>query len=353
VAVTEIQHASGFATAASTTFAATFSTAVTAGNLIVYMIGGDKDIGTLTLSGYTLTVNLRSTSVSLVIGWKTAAGGETTITGTISGANAGGSQVEVVELAESGGGAWEVKGSATNNSNESTVTSTSSGTTGTITGAGRAIAAFASDSNATEGTVSYSNSFTAFASTASSGSGSAGYWAAAKDVTSGTVETTITRTGGSADQMSGGIVVFGRSTSGNKTITLGSGIASDEAFGTAVVTQNVSGTGVASTEAFGTAVVSQFILATGPGTAEAFGTPVLVYFIAGTGLATAEAFGSHTVAIDPTLHLLPSAIDSAEAFGTAVVEQSHVRAYVGGVAVTAYYVGGVQVSRQYVGGVAA
>lgn len=353
MAVTEVQHASGFATGGSTTFSATFSTAVTAGNLIVYMIGGDKDIGTLTLTGYTLTANLRSTSVSLVIGWKTASGGETTISGTITGANSGGSAVEVVELAESGGGAWEVKGSATNNSNESTVTSTSSGTTGTITGAGRAIAAFASDSVATEGTVSYSNSFTAFASTASSGGGNAGYWAAYKDVTSGTVETTITRTGGSADQMSGAVVVFGRSTSGNQTITLGAGIGTAEAFGTAVVSQNISGTGLASAEAFGTAAVSQYLLPTGPSSEEAFGTPALVYFIVGTAIGTAEAFGSHTVAVDLTLHLFPSAIDTAEAFGTPVVEQSHVRAYVGAVAVAAYYVGGVQVSRQYVGALAA
>src|SRR5689334_21920853 len=144
MAVTQVQTASGFATGGSQTFAASFSTPATAGNLIIYCVGGDKNIGTLTLSGYTKTVDTRSTdnSVSLVIAWKEAAGGETTISGTISGANTAGSEVRVFEWQDSSSSApWEVKGSATNTSTGSTVTTISSGTTGTLTGAGRAIAA--------------------------------------------------------------------------------------------------------------------------------------------------------------------------------------------------------------------
>lgn len=331
MAVTQVQAASGFAAAASTTFAATFSTPVTAGNLIIYCIGGDKNIGTLTLSGYTKTVDTRSTdnSVSLVIAWTTAAGGETTISGSISGANAGGSEIRVFEWAESGAGAWEVKGSAVNTSTGSTVATLSSGTTGTVTSAGRAIAGFAADSVATEGTVSYSNSFTAAASTPTSGAGNAGFWAAEHDIASGTAETTITRTGGTADQMNGGIVVFGR-----------------------VVVTTIAPSGIGSTEAFGTAVISQQILATGHGTDEAFGTPTVSQFIVGTAIAGAEAFGT-TVVANAGYSFFPSSIVSAEAFGTADVELATLSAFVGGLPVTAIYLGGLQISAVYVGSLAA
>lgn len=327
MAVTQVQTASGFAAAASTTFAATFSTPVTAGNLIIYVVGGDKNIGTLTLSGYTKTVDTRSTdnSVSLVIAWTTAAGGETTISGTISGANTGGSEIRVYEWSESGAGAWEVKGSAVNTSTGTTVTTLSSGTTGSVISAGQAIAAFAADSVATEGTVSYSNSFTASASTPTSGAGNAGLWAAQKAIASGTAETTITRTGGTADQHNGGIIVFGR----------------------AVVTTIAPG-GVASTEAFGTAVVSQAILATGPGSSEAFGTAVVSQQIQGTAIAGAEAFGT-TVVASAGYSLFPVSIGSAEAFSEPVVEVSTLAAFVGSLVVEAIYVGQLQVSTLYVG----
>jgi hypothetical protein len=323
MAVTQVQAASGFATAASTTFAATFSTAVTAGNLIIYCIGGDKNIGTLTLTGYTKTVDTRSTdnSTSLVIAWKTAVGGETTISGTISGANAGGSEVRVFEWAESGAGAWEVKGSAVNTSTGATVTTISSGTTGTVTSAGRAIAGFSADSVGTEGTVSYSNSFTASASTPTSGGGNAGFWAAQKDIASGTAETTIDRTvAASADQMNGGIVVFGR-----------------------VVTTTIAPTGIASAEAFGTAVVSQAILATGATTEEAFGTPTVSLNITCTGIASAQAFGTTTVAVGG-FSVLPTGIASAEAFGEPVLTTGVHHTWLGEIEVAAVKLGENDVS---------
>lgn len=112
--------------------------------------------------------------------------------------------------------------------------------------------------------------------------------------------------------------------------------------------QDVDPTGVATAEAFGTAVVSQFILATGPGTGEAFGTPVVSQNIVGTGIASGYASGSATVAFGGWT-LFPVGITSAEAFGTALIEQAHVRAYVGSLQVQSYYVGNLQVNRQYVG----
>lgn len=210
-----VQHATGFAAAASTTFTVTLS-AVTAGNLIVWCAGGDKDIGTLTLTGFTLPVNLRSTdaSVSLVGAYKTAAGGETAISGTITGANASGSNLWACELSEAGAGAWEQKATAgTNNSTGTTVSNVASGTTGTIGGGGGlAFAVFSVDSvTATVGTASYSNSFTSQQDAVNGGS-EAGLWVATKTVSAGGTETcTLTRgVGNTADQMSGGIFVVGR-----------------------------------------------------------------------------------------------------------------------------------------------
>lgn len=306
MSVTDVQAASGFATAASQTFAATFSTAATAGNLIIYCIGGDKNIGTLTLSGFTKTIDTRSTdnSVSLVVAWKTAVGGETTISGTISGANAGGSEVRIFEWAEPGSGPWEVKGSAVNTSTGTTTNTLSSNTTGTITSAGRAIAAFSADSVGTEGTVSYDNSFTATASTPSSGAGNAGFWAAVKDIIAGTTAgTTITRTSGTADQMNGGVVVFGRAPAQDTAPT---GIASAEAVGTPNVVQILNPTSIASEEAFGSTTVDvgdphQTLTVTGIASAEAFGTTTLGGpIIFPVSLASAEAFGLTRFVQQPT-----------------------------------------------------
>lgn len=98
---------------------------------------------------------------------------------------------------------------------------------------------------------------------------------------------------------------------GSHTVTLTqdvspSGIASEEAFGTAVLTTgavNLSPTGIASEEAFGTADVSQatFLTPTGIPSTEAFGTAVITtgaVTLSPTGIASAEAFGSHTVTLD-------------------------------------------------------
>lgn len=102
------------------------------------------------------------------------------------------------------------------------------------------------------------------------------------------------------------------------------GIASAEAFGTAVVTAtaDIAPTGIASAEAFGTAVVSPGavdIAPTGIASAEAFGIAVVSASntIAPTGIASAEAFG--TAVISATATIAPSGIASAEAFGTAVI----------------------------------
>lgn len=352
MAITNVQSASGFAAGGVQTMAATLSTAATSGNLLIWAIGVDKNAGTVTQpSGFTLPIDIKSTdsSVSLAIAYKVAAGGETAISGSISGANTAGSQIRVYEWADSNSGTWSVLGSATNISTGSNVTTISSGTTSAIAQAGRAFACFASDSVITQGTVTYSNSYAAVASTADGAGGNAGFWAADKDVTSSTAaETTITRTGGSADQMNGAIIVFAKVSGSTQNLTC-TGLSSTEAFGTAVVTQAIAPSGLASTETFGTTLLNQFVLPTGPATAEAFGTPALVYFIAGTGIATAEAFGTHAVAISG-FSFFPDSIISAEAFGLAVLTTGVHHTWIGGLEVEAIYLGGLH-ARVYQGGV--
>lgn len=78
-----------------------------------------------------------------------------------------------------------------------------------------------------------------------------------------------------------------------------------------VLDQNIIVGGIASGEAFGTAVVAtgQFVLPGGIASAEAFGTPSLSYnqFIdlTGFGIASGEAFGSTTLSSGATVAFPP------------------------------------------------
>jgi hypothetical protein len=213
------QVVTGFAGAGVTTVSADFTDGPTggigvalAGSAIVFVVAGDKNSGTFTppSAAPTVPVDLRTADVSLMMAWGTAAGGESVVSGTI-GANVAGSQVWLIELTDTvNTGAWSVAASATNNSDGSTVTVWSTGTTGAATRAGMAIAAVGSDSVNTAGTPTWSNSFTAERITASGG-GQAGLWGSSKAISAGaTAETTLTRTGGTADQHSGAILVMGR-----------------------------------------------------------------------------------------------------------------------------------------------
>ncbi|MEU7817056.1 hypothetical protein [Pseudonocardia sp. NPDC049154] len=204
------QSADGFSPGGTGAISATLPAAATAGNLIVFAIGGDKNIGTLALPGFTPTVDLRSTSTSLVIAWKVATGGETTISGTV-GANGAGLNTWVGEYAQTGSGAWQVQASATHNTDETNVAAWSSGTAGAAAQDGLAIAAFSVDSVTSDSVDTFSNSYTT-RRTQGGGGSEAGLWVGEKQVPQGaTTETTLTRSAPvTADQMSGAVVVFGR-----------------------------------------------------------------------------------------------------------------------------------------------
>ncbi|MES2209436.1 MAG: hypothetical protein V4515_04535 [Chloroflexota bacterium] len=211
------------------TLAATFDTAATAGNALLYCAALDKNAGVYTLAGFTQAVFLTSANVSLLIAWAPAAGGETVISGTWTGTNSGGSNGYLAEVQDpDSAGAWEEKATAgTSADGGGNVTTKTSGTSGTIaalaTGGAMAFAAFGVDSVMTSPAPSYTNSYTGVRSM-SSGVAEAGLWvaqlaiAAAGGTTSTTIDRDPTVTGTvTADQMAGGLIVLGRATAGAGT----------------------------------------------------------------------------------------------------------------------------------------
>lgn len=117
------------------------------------------------------------------------------------------------------------------------------------------------------------------------------------------------------------------------SVTL-TGIASAEAFGTAVVTRSsvaaVTLSGIVSSEAFGSTVVTrqaqEAVSLTGISSAEAFGTAIFarqaVANVSLTGIASAEAFGTTTFVRQAVAAVSLTGIASAEAFGTLVAAGS-------------------------------
>lgn len=239
------QSAVEFSGAASLDLDATLPGAATAGNILWFWTAGDKNISPVTLpSGFTQVVGTFTGNVSLVAAYKVAAGGETTITATVTtGDNLSGSDVWVGEYSQTGSDPWAILGSSTDPDDGSTPTAKTTGTTGILAGSGLALAGWSIDSTNTEGTATYSNSYVERANPSSGAAGCAGLWLAELPISSagGTTESTLTRGGGgiTADQMSGAVVVFGRA---DATSSPNAGHASGTgAAGTVTVTTSGSG----------------------------------------------------------------------------------------------------------------
>ncbi len=220
MAATLRQHATGFAAAANTTLAATFDDPCLDDSLIVWIIGGDKNVGTITAPADTpnLPINLRSADVSLALAWGQADGGEETISGTVS-TNSAGSQVWILEITDPDGlNAWARRLTITvlTADGGSNVTQLLIGPTGdSTTEPGIGIAAVAFDSVNTAGSPaagSWDNGYQSRRLT-NSGGGQAGLWGAIKEgVGAGVFDWTWFQrgSGATADQAHGFLVVFGR-----------------------------------------------------------------------------------------------------------------------------------------------
>lgn len=215
MAVAFVKKNSGQSGGSSTTLTATLASAPASGNLLVFAMGGDKNTGALTLAGFTQAYELLSTSVSLYLYYKVSNGTETAISPTWATTSTFGNTYWYGEYQDAAvsGSTWLVSGQASNITNESTVSSVSTGTTGTLTDDGLAIAAAAIDNaqNAPDGTTAFSNSFTARHLTLVGAGARGGIYLAEKTVTAGTTtNSTFSYTPGTTDQMSGAIVVFAK-----------------------------------------------------------------------------------------------------------------------------------------------
>lgn len=202
----------------SSTISVTLDTPAVAGNALVFASAIDKQPGALTMSGWNVPINLRSASVSLVVVWKVAGGGETLLSGSLGGtAPPEGAGCWGAELEQDGSGAWG-QSWASANSNDVTVMQRDTGTTPTLTiPLGLALAFWAIDTVANRGSdYDFLNSFTEVwvsdQAPSPNDGGEAGIFVAKKNTTAGqTVSSTLVRNSGTVDQMSGSILVLGRS----------------------------------------------------------------------------------------------------------------------------------------------
>lgn len=192
----------------ATTIAATLGAGATAGNLLVTACSTDKDSGAWTPpSGFTIIPDAyNNIDVSLAMAYKVAAGGETTITWT--SANSEEHNMWVGEYSGLTSSPLDVYQDA--NSGTSNTATQSSGTTGTTAQADElAVAIFTVDSASIGGTPSYNNGFTQIQQLSDVNSGNSVLWVATKVLSAtGTVECTLTITGGSTDQMAGQVATF-------------------------------------------------------------------------------------------------------------------------------------------------
>lgn len=106
------------------------------------------------------------------------------------------------------------------------------------------------------------------------------------------------------------------------TITLTSGIASAESFGTPSINQKVEPVGIASAESFGTLKVNQKVELNSVASAESVGTPQAYFnhqsITLTSSISSGESFGTLSV---KNGYFFPTSVASAESFGTAKINQ--------------------------------
>lgn len=206
------QTGTGQSDAGTTTLNVALPSAPTSGNMLVFCMAGDKNTGALTLSGFTQLYELLSSSVSLYVYYKVSAGTEQSINPSWANSSAAGNTAWYAELEDPdvSGSDWVISAQSAVITDESTVTSKSTGTTGTKSNAGLGIAADAVDSatSVTSG-IGWSNSYAAVHSATGAG-GRGGIFVSKKsEAAGGTTETTFSYTG-TADQNSAAVAVFSK-----------------------------------------------------------------------------------------------------------------------------------------------
>lgn len=208
-----VQQATGSSAAASTTISATFGAAPTSGNLLVFVMGGDKNTGALTLAGWTIETQLLSTSVSLYMAWKVSNGTETTVSASWANSSASGNVLWVGEYQQTGSDPWSLLAKATNITDETVVNTKATGTTASVAAGAIALAMAAVDTSTSVTTVNaWGNGYTIrFSGTGFSARGAP---FVAEHVTLGGTESSTFNYTGTADQVSAAIGVLARAVGG-------------------------------------------------------------------------------------------------------------------------------------------
>jgi hypothetical protein len=227
MAVTFVKKASGQSGTASTSLTLTMASAPAAGNLLVFTMGGDKNTGALTLAGFTQVHSLLSTSVSLYLAWKVSDGTETAITPSWATSSAVGNVAWYGEFSDpvvTGASSWQVSASAEHITDETNVTSWSTGTTGAASAAGLGLAQITMDSadSVVDATEAWTNSYTILFSTlASAGARGALFLASAPVLSGATAESTFSYTPSVTlrDQLSGSMTVFSKVPAPSTSVT--------------------------------------------------------------------------------------------------------------------------------------
>lgn len=341
-------------TTVGTAITATFGAAPTSGNLLVLVLGGDKNTGALTLAGWTQVHVLTSASVSLYVAWKVSDGSETSVTATTAVSAPNGSTVWVGEYTAAAvpTGTWTILGSASGITNELTTLTQASGTTGAVAQTGLGIACLAIDSSTNMTTAAWSNSY-ASRYTATGFSSSSAVAVAEGTVTSGaTTSSTVTITG-TADQVSAAVTVFAKVASGIALV--GSASGTTVLTAAASVDRPVAGSAAVATTATGAAVEDAQLAATSALTIALTGAAVGAVALAGSADVTTSAAGTPAEAAPlagtsaVTIALTGAPVEAGALDGTVTV----VTSVVGAAVATAALAGNVVVSTSAAGAVSA
>ena len=186
----------------------------TAGNIIWACVGVDRVTGgTTVLPGFTMLYDLTDRSLSVCVGYRIALGGETNVSCSFPNVSTLGATVWVGEYTDetAPGGEWVVESTASNPTNEATVTSWPSGTTASLTNtflSGLAFWSIDRSSNIASGQA-LTNGYSFVRQFGSTTGGDVAVGWKATLASGSTTSSTFSYTG-TADQMSAAIAAFGR-----------------------------------------------------------------------------------------------------------------------------------------------
>lgn len=230
----KVKSAHGRVPGGSSSASVSLGSAPASGNLLVAFVGADKNSGGYSISGFTNALDITGSSTSLHVMWKISAGTETSVTFTRTGGNSpSGDTLWYAEYSQTGVGSFVVCSSASTPYSDSNTRTRSTNTARNALYDGLAFGAWAVDTYDSIGIASYTNGYTEqhgyFDHTGPLGT--AGLLVATDPVSiAGNTSCTMSYEWGTADQIAGGVVVFGRSSAVSNTVAAVKATATGQAI---------------------------------------------------------------------------------------------------------------------------